>query len=282
MENLPVPQKIDWKKGKQDHQEIVTIEPCYPGYGTTLGTALRRVLLSSLPGAAPVAVKMKGVLHEFSTIPGIKEDVMEIILAVKKIRFKLFDLEEATLRISVNGAKEVHASDFEKNAHVEIMNPETHIATLTSPDSELELEVYIRKGRGYLPTEERDREEREIGKILIDALFSPVSNVGIKVENIRVGEMTNFERLTLTITTDGTITPEEAFTESVSILMSKLQALSGKPASTEVGAAPEMKESPMPEISQTPELSQVGIQTPNETAEEKPKKRGRKKKEETM
>lgn len=273
MQQLPVPQKIEWVPQKAEHTEKVVIEPCYPGYGMTLGTALRRILLSSLSGSAPVAVKIKGVLHEFSAMSGVKEDVMDIILAIKKIRLKLFSEEEVRLTMKASGQKEVKAKDIDKNALVEIANPSEHLATLTSSDAELEMEIFVRPGRGYLPVEDRGHEEREIGKILIDALFSPITNVGFKVEHIRVGEMTNFERLILTIATDGTITPREAFLKAIEILEEQFRAIKAPylPAS-------DGKETPeeTSDVMKTEETAKEV--TASEGEEEKPKKRGRKKK----
>ncbi len=237
MEQIPFPSNIAWKPGNQEHEEIVTIEPCYPGYGVTLGNAIRRVLLSSLPGAAVVAVKIDGVLHEFSTLDHVKEDSMSLILNLKNIRLKMHEVEEARLYLKASGIKTVTAGDIAKNASVEIVNPEAVIATLTDKKAKLDMEIVVRRGRGYLAVEDRGHEEqREIGNIMIDALFSPVVNVGLKVEDQRVGEMTNYERLVLTILTDGILTPQEAFLESVEILIQQFESLKGSllPAIPEV------------------------------------------------
>ena len=227
MQSLSIPQHINWKPGSKPHEELVEISPCEPGYGITLGTALRRVLLSSLPGAAIMSFKIEGALHEFTTLPHIKEDTIQIVLALKAVRFNLHTDEEVRLSLSKKGLTTVKAGDFVPHASVEVVNPEAPIATITSKEGSFDMEVVVRKGRGYMATEDRDREERELGTVLIDALFSPVLNVGVAVDHIRVGEMTNFERLTLSITTDGSVGPRDAYMQSVDILMQQLESLRG-------------------------------------------------------
>ncbi len=230
MQALSIPQHIVWKPGTKPHEEhvgLVEISPCEPGYGITLGTALRRVLLSSLPGAAITAFKVEGALHEFTTLPHVKEDVVALVLALKGIRFNLHTDEEVRLTLSKKGVTEVTAGDFTPHAAVEVVNPGAHIATITSSEGSFDMEVVVRKGRGYMATEDRDREERELGTILVDALYSPVLNVGVNVDHVRVGEMTNFERLTLSVTTDGSVSPQDAYMQSVDILMQQLESLRG-------------------------------------------------------
>lgn len=220
MENISLPNKIELKHGESKDESILTVEPCFSGYGTTVGNALRRVLLSSLPGAAITAVKIKGAQHEFSIVPNVKEDVLEILLNLKSLRVKLFTDEKARLHLKVKGNKEVTAKDFEKDSNIEIINPDLHIATLTSKDADFELETIVEKGYGYLPTEERQKTtEQEIGLMSVDALFSPIKNVGFKVEDVRVGQHTNYDKLTLTIETDGTISASDAVTRSAQILL---------------------------------------------------------------
>lgn len=214
MEQILLPTKIEYQPDLENKNKgSVIIEPCHPGYGTTWGNALRRVLLSSLPGAAVTAVKIKGVKHEFSTIPFVKEDVLDIILNLKQLRLKLLTVtdEEIELSLKVKGEKKVYASEIEKDAQVEIVNPTLLIATLTDKKAELEMEIFVKRGRGYVPVEERKGEKKEVGKILIDSIFSPIQSVGFKVENVRVEEKTNYDRLILPIETDGSITPLEAF-----------------------------------------------------------------------
>jgi len=219
MENILLPNHITFEAGERPHEGTLIMEPCFHGYGTTIGNALRRVLLSSLPGAAITAVKIKGVNHEFQAIEGVKEDVLEIILNMKGLRLRCFHEEPVLLRLKVSGKKEVTGKDIEPNADVEIINVDHKIATLTDAKSEFDMELVVSRGRGYSPTEERRTESQVIGMIAIDALFSPVRNVGYRVENTRVGEITNYDRLVMVIETDGTITAEEAVRQSAKILM---------------------------------------------------------------
>ncbi|MFA4845989.1 MAG: DNA-directed RNA polymerase subunit alpha [Patescibacteria group bacterium] len=225
MENILLPSRIQYEAGGRPHEGVLVVEPCFHGYGTTLGNALRRVLLSSLPGAAVTAVKMKGVNHEFQAVKGVKEDALEIILNLKALRLKCFSDEPVKLTLSVKGAKTVKASDIEPNADVEIMNPDLVIATVTEDKATLDMELTVRRGRGYSPTEERTNEVQELGTIAIDSLFSPIRNVGYKVENTRVGEITNYDKLIMTIETDGTITAQEAVEQSAKILIDSFALL---------------------------------------------------------
>lgn len=228
MENILLPSRIQFGDGERPNEGTLTIEPCFHGYGTTLGNALRRVLLSSLPGAAVTAVKIKGVNHEFQAVKGVKEDALEIILNVKSIRLKSFSDEPVKLQISVSGVKTVTAGDIAPNADVEIINSELVIANVTDDNAVFEMELTVSRGRGYITSEERNAEgPREIGTIAIDALFSPVRNVGYRVENTRVGEITNYDKLIMTIETDGTLTPKEAVEESSKILIDHFSLLSG-------------------------------------------------------
>lgn len=228
MQTIVSPKKIEFKKEKGQNQAVVSIEPCYPGYGVTLSNSLRRVLLSSLPGAAVVGVKIKGADHEFMALPHIKEDVLEIILNLKKLRLKVYSEEAVKLTLDVYGEKEVKAGLIEKNSQVEIINPDLTLAHITDMAGSLNMEIFVSQGRGYETIEERDRSEKhEIGYIEMDSIFSPVLSVGLNVENVRVGKMTNWERLVLNITTDGTITPEEAFKEAVEILVKQFSSLGG-------------------------------------------------------
>jgi DNA-directed RNA polymerase subunit alpha len=230
MGKISLPQKVNFIDGAEANQGIVEIEPCYPGYGMTLGNALRRVLLSSLPGAAVIGVKIKGVSHEFSTLPHVKEDILEIILNLKKLRIKIFEKdedEELRLELKVHGKKEVKASDITKNSKVEIVNGDLVIANITDMAGSLEMELFVDKGRGYRPVESIENKKNEIGYIDIDSIFSPVFAVGIKVENVRVGKMTNWDKLVLDIVTDGTLTPKEAFEKSNQILIDQFSAIIG-------------------------------------------------------
>lgn len=217
MISLPLPPKIIQKK---KNQAVFEIEALYPGYGVTIGNSLRRVLLSSLGGASITQVKIKGASHEFSTLPGVLEDTIMILLNLKKLRFKIFEGENQKVELKVKGEKEVTGSDFETSSQIKLVNPEVHIATLTEKKAELEIELLIEKGIGYEPKEQRKTGKKsEIGAIATDAIFTPIKNVNFQVENMRVGDRTDFDKLSLEIETDGTITPEEAFFEACELLI---------------------------------------------------------------
>jgi len=225
MQKIALPQKIDFKEGEKPNQSLVIIEPCYPGYGMTLGNCLRRVLLSSLAGAAVVGVKIKGADHEFMALPHIKEDVLQIILNLKKLRVKVFSEEEVKLELDAHGKREVKAGDIAKNSQVEIKNSDLVLAHITDMAGSLNMEIYVSQGRGYRPVENIENENKEIGYIEMDSIFSPVFSVSVKVENTRVGKMTNWDKLILDIITDGTITPREAFEQAVAILIEQFNSL---------------------------------------------------------
>lgn len=225
MESLLLPSKFRFTAGERPNQGMLVVEPFAQGYGTTIGNALRRVLLSSLPGAAITSVKIKGVDHEFTTIQNVKEDVLEIILNVKSIRLKSFSETPVKLHLSVKGEKAVTAADFDKNADVEIVNPDVVIANLTDKNATLELEVVVEQGRGYRKTDERPKEKAELGVIAIDSVFSPVLNVSYKVEATRLGDKTDYDKLILTVETDGTVDPLDASKQAVGILLDHLNLL---------------------------------------------------------
>ncbi len=231
MENILLPSRIQYEAGSRPNEGVMVVEPCFHGYGTTLGNALRRVLLSSLPGAAVTAVKMKGVNHEFQAVKGVREDALEIILNLKGLRLKCFSDQPVKLSLTVKGSKTVTAADIQPNSDIEIMNPNLVIATITEDAAVLDMELTVRNGRGYSPTEERTNETQELGTIAIDALFSPIRNVGYRVENTRVGEITNFDKLIMTIETDGTITAKEAVETSAKILIDSFALLTPSGAS---------------------------------------------------
>jgi DNA-directed RNA polymerase subunit alpha len=196
-------------------------EPFERGFGTTLGNALRRVLLSSLSGAAITKVRIKGVLHEFSTVPGVTEDVTDILLNLKEVRFRLRDTDTETARLDVRKEGEVTAAALEVGPRAEILNPGTHIATL-GKDARLELEAIIRRGRGYVTAERHKSEDDPLGTIPLDAAFSPVRKVNFTITNARVGQRTDYERLSLEIWTDGSIGPKEALTSAARELQGQL------------------------------------------------------------
>lgn len=242
MEEILLPSKIEIVPGKDERNATLVVEPCWHGYGTTLGNALRRVMLSSLPGAAVTAVKIKGASHEFTAIPGVQEDILELTLNLKSLRMRLFTDEPVRLTLSVKGEKEVTAADIKAPSDVEIVNPDLHIATLTDKKAELELEIFVGKGRGYVPVEERAKEKPELGMIAIDAIYSPVREIGYKVENVRVGQITNFDKLVMSIETDGTITPKDAVDQSLRILLDHFQLMLGGRAEDMAPEAPAMEE----------------------------------------
>ncbi len=224
MKTISIPQ-LPKAKELSDFRGVFEIDGCYPGYGATLGNALRRVLLSSLEGAAITSVKIKGVSHEFSTIPHVMEDVIQIILNLKKVRLRMFKDEPVKVKIEVKGEKEVKASDIKTPSSLEVINKDQIIATLTDKNAELEMEILVEKGIGYVMVEERERREKEIGIIEIDSLFSPVKRVNMEVVNMRVGKRTDFERLILTIETDGTLTPDNALKQVAAILVRQFSIL---------------------------------------------------------
>jgi len=224
MQSITLPHKpkfisVDGKTGKFE------IEGCYPGYGTTLGNALRRVLLSSLSGSAITAVKITGVTHEFSTIPNVLEDVIQIILNLKQVRFKSFKEEAVRVSLKVKGEKAVVASMIDCPADVEVINKEAHIATITNPKGELEIEFEINNGIGYVPVEQQEKNGKEIGVIAVDAIYTPIRRVNYTVDNMRVGKRTDFEKITFDIITDGSVTPQEAFAKAVQILVDQFSAM---------------------------------------------------------
>jgi DNA-directed RNA polymerase subunit alpha len=196
-------------------------EPLERGFGITVGNSLRRILLSSLQGAAITSVKIDGVLHEFSTIPGVKEDATEILLNLKEVRLKLHTEGAKTIRIKADGPKEVKAGDIITGEAVEILNPDHHIATL-SRDAKLSVEMVIKTGRGYVPAERNKEENQPIGAMAIDSIFSPIKKVNYTVTNARVGQITDYDKLTLEVWTDGSIAPEEAVAHAAKILKEQL------------------------------------------------------------
>jgi DNA-directed RNA polymerase subunit alpha len=215
--------KIQCVDMSEDHTHgTFVVEPLEKGYGITLGNSLRRVLLSSLPGAAVSSVQIEGVLHEFTTIPGVVEDVADIILNLKGLSLKMFGSDEQVVYVEANGPCEVTAADIRTNAEVEVLNPEHHIASLDE-DGRLFMTITVNKGRGYISADKNKKEGQPIGIIPVDSLFSPVVKVNFRVENTRVGQHTDFDKLTLDVWTDGTVTPDEAVSTSARILTDYLQ-----------------------------------------------------------
>ena len=200
-----------------DNRSQFIIEPLEPGFGYTLGNSLRRTLLSSIPGAAVTSIRIDGVLHEFTTVPGVKEDVTDIILNLKKVLLKPQSRDNRTLHLKVKGSREVKASDIQMDGTIEVLNPNQHIATLSS-DGVLDMTLEIRVGRGFCPADLNKKEGQDIGRIPIDSIFSPVKRVNFFVENCRVGQRTDYDRLVLEVTTDGRITPDDAVTVASAVL----------------------------------------------------------------
>lgn len=198
------------------------VEPLERGYATTLGNSLRRIMLSSLPGSAITSVKIDGVLHEFSTIEGVAEDILEIILNLKKVVFKVYDDGPKTVYIQAQGEKEVTAADIIADADVEILNPDAHIALLMK-GAELNMSMVVETGRGYASSEKNKREDMPIGTIPIDSIFTPVRKVNFTVENTRVGNVTDYDKLTIEAWTDGTISPEESISLASKVLNDHFQ-----------------------------------------------------------
>lgn len=210
---------------KDNFNAVIEVEDIYPGYGVTLGNALRRVMLSSLEGAAVTLVKIKGVPHEFSTLPSVSEDIMEILLNIKQLRFILNSDESQKIYLKVRGERSVTAKDIECPSQVEVVNKESHIAELTGKNAELEIEMTVDKGFGYVPVEQRKKEKLEIGAIALDAIFTPIRKINYEVEDMRVGDRTDFNRLKFSIETDGSMDPEEAFAKAAKILVDQFAQL---------------------------------------------------------
>ncbi len=208
---------------------IFEIEGLYTGYGLTVGNALRRALLSSLPGGAITLIKIKGVGHEFSTLPDVIEDVVEITLNLKKIRFRMHSRDPQVLSLKFKGEGAVTGKDIEANSEVEVITPLAHIATLTSKNAELDIELTVEKGLGYVPLEARKMEKLPIGVIALDAIFTPVTKVNFTVENMRVEDRTDFNRLRFVVETDGSITPSTAMAKAAHILQDHFKVVAEMP-----------------------------------------------------
>ena len=212
---------------EEGNKGVYEINGLYAGYGHTLGNSLRRIILSSMPGAGITSVKVEGVPHEFSKIAGIKEDVITILLNLKKVRFKVNSDEVQTAKISVSGVKNVTAKDIETSSQAEVMNKNEHIATLTAKDSKLNIEFTVEKGLGYVSRDELKKDKVSIGTIALDAVFTPIKKVNYEVENMRVGDRTDYNKLRISIETDGSISPAEALEKSIQMMIHHLKAIVG-------------------------------------------------------
>lgn len=221
---LPSKPKVVLEK---DFLGVYEIDGLYPGYGHTLGNSLRRIILSSLPGAAVTHVKIAGVNHEFSTIPGVKEDVITMILNLKRLRIKMTTDEPQTISFKLKGVKDVTGGDITVPGQVEILNPNLHIVSITDKATELDVEITVARGLGYVSKDVLQKERVDIGTIALDATFTPIRKVNYEVENMRIGDRTDFNRLKVTIETDGTITPHEALEMSIATMINQLKAIVG-------------------------------------------------------
>jgi DNA-directed RNA polymerase subunit alpha len=246
MISLPLLPKVAEKKG---NWALFEIEGLYPGYGITLGNSIRRVLLSSLEGSAVTRVKIKGVQHEFSTIPGIMEDVINILLNVKQLRFKLYGQDPQTASLYVRGEKTVTGKDLKMPSQMELMNKEAEICTISSKSGEIEMEILVERGMGYEPVERRKKEKLAVGELSVDAIFTPVRKVSFRVENMRVGERTDFDKLILEVETDGSLSPEESLSMASKVLISHFELVSQvfkeeEPKKEKKGKGEEKKQEP--------------------------------------
>src|SRR3989344_4555896 len=218
----PTQPKVIERRGSK---AVFEIENLYPGYGATLGNALRRVLLSSLPGAAVVLVKVRDVPHEFSTIPGVLENSVDLMLNIKKLRFQLHGDDPQVMLLKKKGEGKITGADLVAPTQVEVVSKDAYIATLTDRKAELSLELTVEKGTGYSPSEGRKRGKMEIGELAVDAVFTPVRSVNFTVENMRLGERTDYNRMRLEVETDGTLSPEDALRQAADILLAQFSAI---------------------------------------------------------
>ena len=224
--NILLPEKFQIVEDKQNPYSLeLTIEPCAPGYGLTIGNSLRRILLSSLVGGAAFAVKIKGVKHEFDTIAGVKEDVIEMIINIKKLVLKVHTNEVVILELKKKGKGEVLASDIKSNSDATVINSDLKIATITDDDTDLDIKFWVKNGVGFYPTENRKDKIEEIGVISIDANFTPITLANFKVEQTRVGDIVDLDRIILSVKTNGSIGPRKAIKDSLSILINNLELI---------------------------------------------------------
>ncbi len=269
MENFLLPSKVEFHSGDNDNVCSVIITPCYHGYGTTLGNALRRVLLSSLPGSAVEYFKIKGTQHEFTTVEGVKEDVVEIMLNLKQLAIKVFTDEPVVLNLVKKGIGPVTAADIEANSNVEIVNKDLLICNSTKAKT-LEMEIVVGKGRGFKPVEEKDRQNYDLGTIVVDSVYTPVKDVGYHVEYTRVGDITNYEKLTINIETNGTVSPRDAMRQATQILMDHFTIISENANQSDMTSTV-VEESAAEEVAPS-----ADEEVPEESEEEKKPKKAKK------
>ncbi len=240
---------------------VYEIEGLYPGYGHTLGNSLRRIILSSLPGFAITGVKIDGVSHEFSTINGVKEDVINLILNLKKIRFRVTGDENQTINLNIKGVKDVTAGDIQTPGQVEVVNKDQPIASITDKNTSLKMEMALEKGLGYVPKEVLQKDKVDIGIIALDAIFTPIRRVSYEVEQMRVGNRTDYNKLRIHIETNGDITPREALEKSISIMINQLKAV--------VGFKEDIEELSADYKNQTPEIIESSSETEDDDLKSK-------------
>jgi len=243
---------------------VYEIDGLYPGYGHTLGNSLRRIILSSLPGAAITLVKIDGVSHEFSTIEGIKEDVVTILLNLKKVRFKVSTDEPQTISLHAKGVKTVTAADIKVPGQVEVLNGDQYICEITGKSTTLDAEMTVERGLGYVPKEVHQKEKVDIGSIALDAIYTPIRRVNYEVENMRVGDRTDHNRLRISIETDGTITPREALEKSIETMIHQLKAIVGfkePEISSELGAGAPGEEGALGKKDETDDPMKLKLET---------------------
>jgi len=233
---------------EEDFRGVYEVDGLYPGYGHTLGNSLRRIILSSLPGCAITQVKIDGVEHEFSTIDGVKEDVITILLNLKRVRLSMHHEEPMTITLKASGPGVVTAAHIDAPSQIEVLNPEQPIAEITAKGTSLDIEMTVEHGLGYVPREVHKKDKVEIGAIALDAVFTPIRRVNYEVENMRVGDRTDFNRLRVFIETDGTLTPRDAFENSISIMIHQLKAI--------VGFQEEAPETPTETAPESPETTE--------------------------
>ena len=270
MENFLLPSKVEFVQGENPLHGALVITPCFHGYGTTLGNALRRVLLSSLSGGAVEAFKIKGVQHEFGAVEGVQEDVVEIMLNLKQLAVKVFGTEPVTLNLVKKGPGVVTAGDIAKDSNTEVMNKDLVICTLTA-NKTIEMEIIVGTGRGFVPVEEKDKKNYPLGTIVTDSIYTPVKDVGYRVEYTRVGDITNYEKLTVNIETNGTVSPEDAVKQSVQILIDHFSVVLS-------GVSSPSKAVMQPATEEVAEVAEAVEEVEEEKTEEKAKKKTTKKK----
>src|SRR3989344_2520195 len=212
---------------EEEHSGTYEIDGLYPGYGHTLGNSLRRIILSSLPGAAVTSVKIDGIEHEFSTMNGVREDVVTILLNLKKLRFEMLTQEPQVVMLKIKGPKKISGSDLKLPGQIRLLNPNSYLCELTDKDASIDAEFRVERGLGYVPREALKKDRVDIGEISIDAIFSPIRRVNYDVENMRIGDRTDFNRLRISIETDGSITPKKALESSIEIMITQLKAIVG-------------------------------------------------------